>query len=124
MLEVCSWTDFKLCSVDIATIGFNNRTALHEASLGGHIEVIKFLLKRGVDVSAIGMSDWTNCLVGFVLNRMVDEDSDMALHYAVVKGHTNIVKLLVEHGADFNARGMFVGRFQTVPGRFRHHRVQ
>jgi hypothetical protein len=50
------WADFRVPSVHISAIDNNNLTALHMASIKGHIEVVKFLVERGADVNTIGVS--------------------------------------------------------------------
>lgn len=57
-------------------------TALHLAAYGGHIEVVKFLIHAGADVSAFDFPGLT------------------ALHWAAYKGHKDIVALLLENGAN------------------------
>ena len=47
-----------------------------------------------------------------VLVRAKDADGAIALHYATEHGHREIVKLLLEHGADINARD---DRFHATP---------
>jgi hypothetical protein len=56
MLLVFPCADFKITFIHIPTVGNNNRTALHMASIDGHIEVVKLLVDHGADVNAIGMS--------------------------------------------------------------------
>lgn len=57
-------------------------TALHLAAYGGHIDVVKFLINAGADVSAFDFPGLT------------------ALHWAAYKGHKDIVSLLLENGAN------------------------
>ena len=67
-------------------IGGDAGTALHSASDAGHVEVVRSLLKCGVDVDARGR--W----------------GQSPLQFASVKGHFNVVQCLVHHGANPNAR--------------------
>eukprot|EP01135_Chromosphaera_perkinsii_P007206 Nk52_evm14s745 gene=Nk52_evmTU14s745 len=57
-------------------------TALHEASLAGHDNVVKFLIDNGAEVNAKGL------------------DNDTPLHDASENGHSRIVKLLLDAGAN------------------------
>ena len=57
------------------------------ASMFGNIEAIKKHLDSGADV-----------------NVKNDEDGRTPLHYAVYKGHKEIVELLIANGADVNAK--------------------
>ena len=60
--------------------------ALVYAALGGHLEVVRFLHARGVDLSAGPRSNET------------------ALHLAAFRNHMGVVHYLVEHGADTAVR--------------------
>jgi ankyrin repeat protein len=55
ILSVCHWAILQLMSIHILPVVDNDRTALNIA-LTGHNKVVKFLLERGADVTAIGMS--------------------------------------------------------------------
>ncbi|MBI4755979.1 MAG: ankyrin repeat domain-containing protein [Betaproteobacteria bacterium] len=59
--------------------------ALQLATWKGHVEAVKWLLARGAVVNREGRQ-WG------------------ALHYAVFAGHRDIARLLIDHGADINAR--------------------
>jgi ankyrin repeat protein len=62
------------------------KTALMEASLIGHVDIVAALLKAGADVNA------------------KDDYGDTALMFAAGKGHYDIVKLLLDAGADVNLK--------------------
>ncbi|KAI8514586.1 Unconventional myosin-XVI [Branchiostoma belcheri] len=65
---------------------WDNRTALHVASVNGKTGVVKLLIQHGADVEARNEADRT------------------ALHWASGQGQTGVVKLLIQHGADLEAR--------------------
>jgi len=65
----------------------NAGTALHSASDAGHVEVVRSLLKCGVDVDPRGFWNLT------------------PLQVASLKGHLNVVQCLLDHGADANFQG-------------------
>ena len=65
-------------------IGGGAGTALHSASVAGHVEVVHSLLKCGADVDARGR--W----------------GQSALQFASVNGRLNVVQFLLDHGADGN----------------------
>ncbi|XP_046547242.1 ankyrin repeat domain-containing protein 2-like isoform X2 [Haliotis rubra] len=74
--------------VDINTRGgYWSKTPVMAASLGGHRNVVEFLVGRGADVS------------------LVDSNDDNVLHYACHGGDLEIVKLIVSRNlVDVNAR--------------------
>jgi ankyrin repeat protein len=61
-------------------------TALHSASLGGHLHVVRYLLRHGIDVNV----------------RVSEHDTSLLL--ASWKGHSDVVRCLLEHGADVDLR--------------------
>ncbi|XP_047106904.1 putative ankyrin repeat protein RF_0381 [Schistocerca piceifrons] len=81
-------------------------TPLHYAAELWHVEVVKYLLAKGAEVNAIDNRRWTP------LHFAVDEDSTQILLFS--KGHLdarvhasklNTTKVLIENGADVNAKG-------------------
>ena len=69
--------DPNICNTD------NHRTSLHEASCYGLLEAARLLLSHGARVDEKGGSDWRYT----------------PLQLAASKGHEELTKLLVEHGA-------------------------
>jgi uncharacterized protein len=68
-----------------------NRQSLQEAAAAGDKESLDALISNGVDVNSR------------------DADSMTALHHAVLKGHVEVVKTLLEQGADPNAAASIMG---------------
>ncbi|OBT78610.1 hypothetical protein VF21_02347 [Pseudogymnoascus sp. 05NY08] len=66
--------------------GYEERTPLHQAAIGGCPKIIRFLIQKGVDVNA---RDW---------------EERTPLHFAADKGHIAAIRLLFENGADINAQ--------------------
>ena len=97
-----------------------NRTLLHWACAQGKTQVVKLLVEKGADVNAKtarGLTPLKQAVYGkhheivdFLLNRTpVDVDARgqqnfTLLHWACAEGKTQVVKLLVEKGADVNAK--------------------
>ncbi|KFY81230.1 hypothetical protein V500_11610 [Pseudogymnoascus sp. VKM F-4518 (FW-2643)] len=69
-----------------ATTGYEERTALHQAASGGCAKVIRFLIKKRLDVNA---RDW---------------EGKTPLHLAAAEGHIAAIRLLFENKADINAQ--------------------
>lgn len=68
-------------------------TALHEAALNGHLEIVKLLIRNGADVN----------MQSFKMFK------DTPLIDASANGHLDVVKYLLSHGADptiCNAKGL------------------
>ena len=64
-------------------------TALHSASYKGHLQVVRYLLRHGVDVN------------------LRDSGKDTPFLLASWKGHSDVAKCLLEHGADVELRDQF-----------------
>eukprot|EP00898_Chlorokybus_atmophyticus_P002209 jgi/Chlat1/298/Chrsp1S08782 len=71
--------------IDSSVSGY---TALHAASVAGHVAALEWLLRRGASVRCIKEDGWR----------------DTALHYAAANGNLACVQVLVAHGADIFAR--------------------
>jgi len=57
-------------------------TPLHDATWGGHLQVMELLVEHGADLDAQGNNGW------------------LPLHLAAYKGDPDAVELLLEHGAN------------------------
>ena len=101
--------------------GGNYGTALHSASYGGHLQIVRSLLRHGVDVDVRdhfnrtplscaswgGHCDIIRCLLEHGANVTVSDDShNTPLTWAVFYGQVNTLRVLLEHGADVGSRDM------------------
>ena len=109
--------------VDVNYVGWiHDRTALHEASQGGHNNVVKVLLDQGADPNIqadkeYGKTPLHMAAVGNhkeVVKTLLDKGADpnkedegkeTPLHFASYKGFNGVVKLLLDGGADPNTVG-------------------
>ena len=62
----------------------NGRTAFQLAAKNGHLDVTKYLISQGAEVSKINNNGWT------------------ALHSAVKNGKIDVTKYLISQGAEIN----------------------
>ena len=97
----------------------SRNTPLHYASMGGRIDVVKFLLERGADPNRPGIRGKTPFHSIFTFNpvlisnskliakllidnganvNMVDNNGHTPLWFALRKGHTEAANLIREHG--------------------------
>ncbi|KAI9453276.1 hypothetical protein BJY52DRAFT_1225714 [Lactarius psammicola] len=97
----------------------NAGTALHSASDAGHVQVVRSLLKCGVDVNARGIWNQAPLQLASIEGRLkvvqcpLDHGADAnfqndyhrtPLSYAAVRGHLEVVRVLLEHNADANSQ--------------------
>jgi ankyrin repeat protein len=98
------------------TFGF---TALHTASLAGHLDIVKILLDIGCPADVADDKGWTPlhlaCLSGHaqVTEALIENGADLAketvngiqaIHIASRYGHSETVKALLVNGADVEAK--------------------
>ncbi|MBU0755172.1 MAG: ankyrin repeat domain-containing protein, partial [Planctomycetes bacterium] len=105
---------------DIPNEEAGNGTALHAAAVEGNVAAIDLLFQAGAGLMSDG-GGFTPLhravvagkydSVAALLKRRRDPDDrthggDTPLHLAVKNGHPEIVKLLIDHGADLNVKDM------------------
>ena len=74
---------------DVTASNSHGWTALMEASMNGHAEIVTILLEEGADVH-----DGVEELLGNIIF--------VPLQLAIENGHAEIVRILIEHGANVN----------------------
>lgn len=75
----------------------------------GHVDVVDFLTDKGANVNAIDEDNWTplicSTLPGNTLFHFCDRMTIILT--LVAPGHLNVVKLLIEKGANVDAKTKF-----------------
>ena len=76
---------------------------LGEAVRNGHYEVVKLLVEHGANPSegiavAAGKNDFV--IAKYLLDSGADIDSDVPIYHAAARGYVEMVKFLLDHGAD------------------------
>lgn len=66
-------------NIDVNLVDLKGQTALHIASIHGHLEVVGFLLSEGSDPDGADTKGWT------------------PLHFSAREGHLEVVKVLLDH---------------------------
>ena len=94
-------------------------TALHSASFEGHLQVVRHLLRHGVDVNVRNTENSTSLVFASwqghcdVVQCLLDHDADLELRdqwqnspltLAACYRHVDVVRLLLEHNADVNSQ--------------------
>lgn len=108
---------------DIARFDKNGLNALHYAIIGGHCDIVEYLLDNFKEIS-INQSDadmfsplhmaalngdsrMVKLLLGKRANvQFMNRQKHTPLHLAAQKGYTDIINLLIEHGANVNAHDL------------------
>ncbi|OJD21123.1 hypothetical protein ACJ73_07539 [Blastomyces percursus] len=105
--------------------GYGN--ALRLATKGGHAEIVELLLEKGADVNAYGplLRDAAGKGHADLVKRLLqigqdpnthDEIAGTALQLARTFGHSEVVDLLLENGADLSIRGgIYDNPLQAAP---------
>ena len=99
------------------TPGGKSGIALHAASFEGHLQVVRYLLRLGVDVNVLNAQNNTPLLLASlkghrdIVQCLLDHSADLDLRnkwhnspilLAAFFGHIDIVRLLLEHNAEVN----------------------
>jgi len=103
----------------INTVDEESCTLMHYAAYGGHIEIVKYLFEKGMELTMKSISDETPLhyaavgghtdVIKFLIQKRVNLDAQPTiyyapLHYAIMFGKGEAAKLLIENGADKNIK--------------------
>ena len=122
------WEDPAVCQVlidagaDIETKDDRGRSPLHMASISGKFAVVKMLIEAGAGVRTtdnegdtclilaayFGHTETVRYLVGLpeVDVNHSEDDNFTALHFAAQENHPEVVKVLIDAGADIEVKGV------------------
>lgn len=113
----------------VNVVAANGCTALTDACNDGYVDVVRVLLSAGADASLVSHAGWTpamnaafkghtDVLVTLltlppagssIISTNVDfpgPDDWTALHFAATRGRAAAIRVLLDHGADINARSI------------------
>ncbi|XP_048250649.1 uncharacterized protein LOC124152553 [Haliotis rufescens] len=125
---------------DVASVDDGGDNILHVACLGGHVDMVKYVLSQKIaDINSRGQHGRTPLMVAAenghrqVFDLLVTQGADVALvddgrdnilHVACVGGHVGMVKyILSQKVADINSRGQFGWTPLMVAAGWRHRQV-
>lgn len=105
------------CGADIDAVSDSGSTPIRSACFMTHFEIVKELVRYGADISKQNYNGGT-CLINSVQSAKLcsfllkngadvnakDIQNKTALHYAIQEHRLETTKLLVEFGADYNAK--------------------
>ncbi|XP_048250451.1 ankyrin repeat domain-containing protein 50-like isoform X2 [Haliotis rufescens] len=109
---------------DVSVVDDDRNNILHVASLGGHVDIVRYFLSRKVaDINSMGKYGRTPVMNAAEMGHrqvfdllvtqgadvsVVDDDRNNILHVACLGGHVDIVKyVLSQKVADINSRGKY-----------------
>ena len=125
VIETGSYEDVKLLlekRTDISQTNAGGDTALIYAARKGHLEIVKLLLENGADVSHQNNEGYTALIWAANIGELeVVRINDTEWIYAARKGDLEIVKLLVEHGADVSHATKYTGFTGLIWAAFNGH---
>ncbi|XP_008430853.1 inversin isoform X2 [Poecilia reticulata] len=105
--------------IDINMADKYGGTALHAASLSGHVSTVKLLLEKGATVDSLDVMKHTPlfraCEMGYrdviltlikgsACPELVDVDGHTALHWAALGGNAEVCQILMENGISPNVQ--------------------
>ncbi|XP_076443488.1 death-associated protein kinase dapk-1-like isoform X2 [Babylonia areolata] len=92
-------------NIDLSTANKHGETAVHMAASGGHVDVLKFLQDKGVNIS------------------IKDKQGDTAIYWAARQGHLEVIKCLHEAGLSLDSQNKSGETALHVAARYGHAHV-
>ncbi|XP_071111894.1 serine/threonine-protein phosphatase 6 regulatory ankyrin repeat subunit A-like [Haliotis cracherodii] len=122
----------------VSLVDFDRNNILHVACLGGHTDMVKYVLSQKIaDINSRGQYEMTPLMMAAEKGHrqvfdllvtqgadvfLVDDDRNNILHVACLGGHTDMVKyVLSQKVADINSRGQY-GRTPLMMAAEKGHR--
>ena len=109
------------CDINLGT--FTGYSPLHAACSAGHLRVVRFLIDEGADLGKLDKNGHTpimlaagqgrkrrahpaeaGCKVDFATAIKEDEGGETALHRACERGHTDMIRMLLEMNCDLECK--------------------
>ncbi|XP_070176153.1 death-associated protein kinase 1-like isoform X2 [Littorina saxatilis] len=92
-------------NIDLSTANKHGETAVHMAASGGHVDVLKFLQDRGVNIN------------------IKDKQGDTAIYWAARQGHLEAIRCLHEAGVSLDSNNKSGETAVHVAARYGHAQV-
>jgi ankyrin repeat protein len=97
--------------------GYSHRTPLHCAAEEGHADVVRLLLDRSANIGAPMSVSESAVIEGNEMKVTYDEcltnQSGMnSLHRAAMRGHLEVVRLLLDRGVDIHIKNIVCRNFK------------
>ena len=116
-IPACSRPERLLLDVGGNQKNESGNTALHVAAEYGHVDLVQFLLREGIDIESKGYYRKTvlhyaataghESVVRVLLKKAKIDDGQTAFQWAADAGHETLVRLLIQNGANMEAKSLY-----------------
>ena len=105
MLQVDIFPFFCILATDILNLAQFKETPLHFAAREGNNSTVMLLLDQGADIHMKGQICASLIFLSININTLnVASDGTETLHFAAESGNLDVVRLLLDKGADVHAK--------------------